>query len=42
MNTIVWNKKDREKRGDESTKVGKDGEVSEMRNVRERKTDPRG
>lgn len=43
MNAILWKKKaDREKRGDESTIVGKDGEVSEMRNARERKTDSRG
>lgn len=43
MNAILWKKKpDREKRGDESTIVGKDGEVSEMRNARERKTGSRG
>lgn len=42
MNTILWNKKaDREKRGDESAKVGKDGEVSETGEARERKIDPR-
>lgn len=33
---LVNKKVDREKRGDESTKVGKDGEVSETGNARER------
>lgn len=43
MKAVLWNKKmDREKRRDESTKVGKDGEVSEIGNTRERKTEPHG
>lgn len=42
MSAILWNKADREKRGDVSSKVGKDEEVSKTGNVRERKTDPRG
>lgn len=42
MKAILWNKADREKRGDESIEVGKDGEMSETGDARERKTDPRG
>lgn len=40
MNAILWRKKvNREKRGGESIIVGKDGEMSETENARERKTD---
>lgn len=44
MKAVLWNKKMdlREKRRDESTKVGKDVEVSETGDTRERKIEPHG
>lgn len=42
MNAILRKKADRETRGDENIKVGKDEEMSETGNAWERKTDPCG